>query len=154
VPQNNSNTLLYLEDLRIGMEFVSREYRLDAEQIITFASQFDPQPFHISFEDAQHSFFKGLAASGWHTMAITMRLIVESVPLAGGIIGVGAELTWPRPTRPEDILRVNSTIVEIKPSKSKPGRAIVLIHCLTRNQNTEVLQDFTGKLLVFSKSQS
>ena len=150
--QDKSSKRLYLEDLSVGMEFISREHRLDAEQIISFASQFDPQPFHISAESAQHSFFNGLAASGWHTMAITMRLIVECVPLAQGVIGVGGELSWPRPTRPEDIMHVKCTVIDIKPSKSKPDRAIVLLHGITYNQAGDILQDFTGKLLVFNKS--
>lgn len=84
-------------------------------------------------------------------MAITMRLIVESIPFAKGIIGAGAEISWPRPTRPGDVLRIRSTVQEIRPSRSKPGQAIVLLHSLTLNQADEILQDFTAKLLAFSK---
>jgi len=142
---------LYLDDIAIGDEFISGEYPLDAEQIVSFASQFDPQPFHTDAEAAKGSFFQGLAASGWHTMAITMRLIVESVPFADGIIGAGGELAWLRPTRPDDILRVRSKVVDIIPSRSKPDRAMVLLQSLTYNQHGELLQDCTAKLVMFRK---
>lgn len=142
---------IHLDDLAVGDLFLSGEHLLDAEQIIAFASQFDPQPFHLDPELAQDTFFKGLAASGWHTMAITMRLLVESVPFAKGIIGAGGEIAWPRPTRPGDRLRVESTVREIRPSRSKQGMAIVLLHSLTFNQHDDVLQDFTAKLLAFRK---
>ncbi|MBD9528569.1 MULTISPECIES: MaoC family dehydratase [Paracoccus] len=142
---------LYLEDLWVGQEFHSREHALDAEQIIAFATQFDPQPFHIDPEAAEQTFFQGLAASGWHTMSITMKLLVDCLPLAQGLIGAGGEVAWPRPTRPGDILRVKSTVVDILPSRSRPDRGIVLAHSLTLNQADEVLQDFKAKLLVFRK---
>ena len=117
---NEMRPRLWLDDLSVGQEFHSREHPLDAEQIVDFASRFDPQPFHLDPEAARHSYFQGLAASGWHTMAITMKLLVESIPLAQGIIGAGAEIAWPRPTRPGDILRVKSRIDEITPSRSRP----------------------------------
>lgn len=142
---------LYLDDLAVGDEFRSAAHPLDADQIIAFARQFDPQPFHTDAEAAQHTFFRGLAASGWHTMAISMRLIVESMPFAHGIIGAGGEISWPQPTRPGDILHVRSIVIDIKPSQSKPGRAIVLVRSLTLNQRDEVLQDFTAKLLAWNK---
>lgn len=148
---NEMRPRLWLDDLSVGQEFHSREHSLDAEQIVDFASQFDPQPFHLDPEAARHSYFQGLAASGWHTMAITMKLLVESIPLAQGIIGAGAEIAWPRPTRPGDILRVKSRIDEITPSRSRPDRAMVLAHSVTLNQNAEVLQDFRARLLVFRK---
>ena len=142
---------LYLDDLEVGMEFLSGEHPLDAAQIIAFATQFDPQPFHLDPEAARDSFFRGLAASGWHTMAITMRLVVDSMPFAQGIIGAGAQLNWPQPTRPGDILRVKSRVAEIRPSQSKPDRGMIVAHCLTFNQADEVLQDFRANLLVFRK---
>lgn len=148
---NEMRPRLWLDDLSVGQEFHSREHPLDAEQIVDFASEFDPQPFHLDPEAARHSYFQGLAASGWHTMAITMKLLVESIPLAQGIIGAGAEIAWPRPTRPGDILRVKSRIDEITPSRSRPDRAMVLAHSVTLNQNAEVLQDFRARLLVFRK---
>jgi len=143
---------LYLDDLRIGQEFHSGEHALDAAQIVAYAREFDPQPFHLDPEAAQDSFFQGLAVSGWHTMSITMKLLVQSAPLAGGIIGAGGEIAWPRPTRPGDILRVKSTVTGITPSRSRPDRGIVLMHSLTLNQADEVLQDFKARLLVFRKA--
>ena len=142
---------LYLDDLKIGQEFLSRAHAMDAEQIIDFATRFDPQPFHTDPVAARDTFFQGLAASGWHTMAVTMRLLVESLPFAGGVIGAQVELSWPQPTRPGDILRAKSRILEIRPSRSKPDRGMVLTHCLTLNQSDEVLQEFKASLLVFRK---
>jgi acyl dehydratase len=150
---NRPEKKLYLEDLAVGDEFCSGEHRLDAEQIIAFASQFDPQPFHLDEEAARESFFGGLAASGWHTMALTMRLLVESVPFAGGVIGMGGEIRWPLPTRPTDILHVKSRVLDIRLSRSKPDRAIVLLECNTFNQDDELLQQFTAKVLSFKREQ-
>src|SRR5215813_10724432 len=90
---------LYLEDLKVGQRFRSMSHALDEAQIKAFAAQFDPQPFHLDHEAAKGTLFAGLAASGWHTAAITMRLLVESgLPLAGGIVGAGGEINWPKPT--------------------------------------------------------
>ena len=109
---------LYLEDLYAGQRFESRPHTLDVEQIKRFASDFDPQPFHTDEEAAKGSFFGSLAASGWHTAAITMRLLTESVPIAGGLIGAKTEVTWPRPTWPGSTLRVFSEIQSLTPSRS------------------------------------
>jgi acyl dehydratase len=143
---------LYLEDLSVGDRFQSGEHTLDVAQIKAFALQFDPQPFHTDEEAAKHPVVGGLAASGWHTAALTMKLLVESgVPLADGIIGSGGELQWPKPTRPGDVLHVVSEVLDITPSRSKPGRAMVTMRCQTRNQRGEVLQYFTPKLVVHSR---
>lgn len=143
---------LYLDDLRVGDRFTSGEHALDAAQIIAFARQFDPQPFHTDPEAAQSTFFGGLAASGWHTAALTMKLLVESgLPLADGVIGSGGEIQWPQPTRPGDVLHVEGEVMEIIPSRSKPGRAMVLMRCETRNHRGEVLQRFGPKLVVASR---
>jgi acyl dehydratase len=143
---------LYLEDLSIGDRFQSGEHALDAAQIKAFALQFDPQPFHTDEEAAKNTFFGGLAASGWHTAAITMKLLVESgTPLAEGVIGSGGELQWPKPTRPGDVLHVVSEVLDITPSRSKPGRAMVTMRCRTLNQRGEVVQYFTPKLLVHAR---
>ncbi len=140
---------LYLENLSPGDRFVSAEHALDAAQIIDFAQRFDPQPFHLDAEAAKNTFFQGLAASGWHTAAITMRLLVESgIPLADGIIGSGGELQWPKPTRPGDVLRVVSEVVEVIPSRSRPERGMVQMRCETVNQHGEVVQRFSPKLVV------
>ncbi|MFU1983780.1 MaoC family dehydratase [Bordetella hinzii] len=141
----------YLEDLAVGDSFISGEYTITRAEIIDFAQRYDPQPFHLSEEAARHSLFAGLAASGWHTAAVSMRLLVQSLPLAGGVIGAGGEISWPRPTRPGDVLRVRSEIVQIVPSRSKPDRAIVLLQSETLNQNAEVAQRFVSKLVVFRR---
>ncbi len=147
----NKNSPVYLDDLVIGAEFKSSEHTLDQEQIIKFAKEFDPQPFHIDEDAAQDTFFKGIAASGWHTAAITMKLMVESLPFQTGIIGLGGEISWPRPTRPGETLRAVSKVLEIVPSRSKPDRGIVTVECLTLNQNDELCQRFVTKLVVLKK---
>lgn len=119
---------LYLEDLHVGQRFTSATHTVDEAQIKTFAAQFDPQPFHLDEAAASDTLFKGLVASGWHTAAITMRLNVETgLPFAGGLIGAGGDITWPAPTRPGDTLRVESEVVEIIPSRSKPDRGIAVV---------------------------
>lgn len=142
---------LYLEDLQVGQVFRSGEHALDAQQICEFASQYDPQPFHTDEEAARDTFFQGLAASGWHTAAITMRLVVQSVKLAGGLIGAGTEVTWPRATRPGDVLRVESTILSVVPSRSRPDRGIVTVQSDTFNQHGELCQRSTARMLAFRR---
>jgi acyl dehydratase len=140
---------LYLEDLRVGQRFVSGTHRIDEEQIGAFAEQFDPQPFHLDAEAAKATFFRGLVASGWHTAAITMRLLVEGgLPIAGGLIGAGGEITWPNPTRPGDVLQVESEVLELRPSRSRPDRGIATIRSETRNQRGGTVQVFVAKLVV------
>ncbi len=147
-----SERKLYLEDLTVGDRFQSEGHELDAEQIKAFAVLFDPQPFHTDEEAAKSTFFGGLAASGWHTASITMRLLVQSgIPLADGIIGSGGQISWPQPTRPGDVLRVESEVMEITPSRSRPDRGMVLMRCETRNQRGEVLQHFLPKLVVMRR---
>lgn len=141
--------VFYLDDLEVGLRFGSRSHTLEAGQILAFADAFDPQPFHLDHEAAKATLFGGLAASGWHTAAITMRLLVEGgAPIAGGIIGAGAEIAWPRPTRPGDVLNVESEIVDVMPSRSKPDRGIVTIRSETRNQRGETVQVMTSRLVV------
>jgi len=142
----------YLEDFTVGQRFTSATRQLDADQIKAFAAQFDPQPFHIDEAAAQASFFQGLAASGWHTAAITMSLLVKSgMPIAGGLIGAGGEISWPRPTRPGDVLQVESEILAVTPSRSRPERGTITVKSETRNQNGEVLQVLTSKMLVWRR---
>lgn len=142
---------LYLEDLSVGDTFVSDTYSLDAQQIVRFASEYDPQPFHLDDEQAKGSFFQGLAASGWHTSAITMKLLVGCMPLARGVIGANTEVAWPQPTRPGDILQVTCTIVAITPSRSRPGRAMVRLEAITANQRGEALQKMATNILCFGR---
>jgi len=140
---------LYFDDIKVGARFTTRSHALDEAQIKAFATEFDPQPFHLDDAAARNTLFGGLAASGWHTAAISMRLLVDSgMPIAGGIIGGGGELNWPRPTRPGDILRVESEILEVTPSRSRPDRGTVKIRNETRNQHGDVVQTFTAKLVV------
>jgi acyl dehydratase len=143
---------LYLEDLHVGQRFRSGTHVMEEAEIKDFAAEFDPQPFHLDEAAAQASVFKGLAASGWHTAAIAMRLLVTGgLPLANGIIGLGGEITWPRPTRPGDSLHVDSEILDITPSRSKPNQAVVLVRSTMLNQKDEPVYALNAKLLVFKR---
>ena len=140
---------LYLDDFHVGQRFTSATHRMDTEEIKAFARQFDPQPFHLDEAAAKSSIFGGLVASGWHTAAISMRLQVESgMPVAGGMIGIGGEMSWPQPTRPGDVLRVVSEIKEVTPSRSRPDRGTMRVRSETCNQRDEVVQILDAKLLV------
>lgn len=137
----------YLEDLAVGDTFSSPEYEITADQIIAYAQEFDPQPFYTDPVAAKDTFFAGLAASGWHTASVTMKLIVASAPFAHGIIGAGGELSWPAPTRPGEILNVDSEILKITPSGSKP-QGLVQIESVTLNHDGETRQRLTANLVV------
>jgi acyl dehydratase len=140
---------LYLDDLKPGDRFVTHAAEITAPDIKAFAAQFDPQPFHLDDEAAASTFFGGLAASGWHTASFTMRLIVTSgLPLAWGVIGAGGEISWPRPTRAGDVLHVETTVLEVTPSRSRPDRGMVLTENLTKTGEGEVVQRFVAKLVV------
>jgi acyl dehydratase len=141
----------YLEDFEVGQTFAgSARIRIDKERIKSFAAEFDPQPFHLDETAAGASMFLGLAASGWHTAATTMRLLVESeLSPAGGIIGAGFdEFRWPRPVRPGDVLRVESEVVDVRPSKSRPDQGLIKVKTTTLNQNEEAVQISVGNLIV------
>jgi acyl dehydratase len=143
---------LYLEDLFVGQRFTSGTYRMDEDLIKAFATEFDPQPFHLDGAAAKATVFQGLAASGWHTAAATMRLLVTGgLPLGNGIIGLGGDLAWPNPTRAGDTLHVESEIVEITPSRSKPNQAAVKVKSTTLNHEGNAVYVFTGKVLVFKR---
>ena len=145
----NERTVFHLDDLHVGQRFTSGTHVITADEIKAFARQFDPQPFHLDETTAKNTLFGGLVASGWHTASITMRLLVETgLPLAGGIIGAQGEIAWPNPTRPGDTLQVESEVLELKPSRSRPDRGIATVRCLTRNQRGEVVQSLTPKLVV------
>ena len=147
--QISNAPLYYFEDLSVGQRFVSGTHFIDEEQIITFAKQFDPQPFHTDPEAAKATFFQGLVASGWHTAAITMKLLVScGLTIPGGMIGAGGEATWPQPTRPGDILHVEVEVIEMRPFKSRPNRGLVTIRTETLNQKGEVVQTLVAKLFV------
>ncbi|CAG68704.1 MULTISPECIES: MaoC family dehydratase [Acinetobacter] len=144
--------MLYLEDLKIGDRFISRDYEMTLEEIKQFASLYDPQPFHLDEEKAsKHPIFKGIAASGWHTSAVTMRLWTECFPVAGGLIGSDSNLRWPRPTRPGDKIHVEVEIASITLSKTKPDRGIVSYITQALNQYGDVLLISTTKIVVFKR---
>jgi acyl dehydratase len=140
---------LTLDDVTPGQRFTSASHIIDADQIKAFAREFDPQPFHLDEKAAKDTFFGGLAASGWHVAAITMKLLVgDAAPFAGGVIGAGGEISWPKPTRPGDVLTVESEVLEVTPSRSRPDRGMVTMRSETRNQRGEVAQVLTAKLMV------
>jgi acyl dehydratase len=140
----------HLEDYAVGQTFGSGRIRIDTEQIKTFAAEFDPQPFHVDEALAGDTIFRGLAASGWHTAAVTMRLLVDGeLKPAGGIVGTGFdEFRWPRPVRPGDELYIKSEVLEVRPSKSRPDQGLIKVRTTTFNQNDEVVQILIGNLLV------
>ena len=148
-------TRLYLDDLRAGQRFVSESHVVDKDQIVRFAREFDPQPFHLDEEGAKQTVFGELVASGWHTAAITMRLLVEgALPIAGGIVGVGGEIAWLKPLRPGDVVQVHCEVLEIVPSRSRPDRGLVRIQTETRNQHGEAVQTFVARIVVPKRHSS
>lgn len=147
--------MLYFEDLAVGQKFRSATLRVEEAAIVAFAREFDPQPFHLEDAAARDSIFGGLAASGWHTAAMTMRLCVASeFRPAGGIVGVGGELNWLKPVRPGDELRVEVEVLETRVSKSRPKQGVVRVRLTTSNQNGETVQTFTPTLFVDRRSES
>jgi acyl dehydratase len=128
---------------------------VDVNRVKAFAAEFDPQPFHLDDEAARHSIFGGLAASGWHTAALTMRLLVEGeLKPAGGIVGVGfEEFRWPAPVRPGDELHLESEIVDVRPSRSRPHQGLIKVKTTTRNQRGEAVQVSVGTLIVPRRRQ-
>jgi acyl dehydratase len=140
----------YLEDYTVGQKFGSPSMLVDAQSIKAFAAEFDPQPFHLDEAAAEGTFFRGLAASGWHTAAMTMRLLVEGeLKPAGGIIGAGLdEFRWPKPVRPGDELRTESEILEVRPSKSRADQGLIKVRNTTFNQNNEPVLTQVVNLIV------
>jgi acyl dehydratase len=145
----------YLEDYSAGQKFGSGRLRVEGDRIKSFAGEFDPQPFHLDEEAACPTIFHGLAASGWHTAALSMRLLVEGeLKPAGGIIGLGFdELRWPKPVRPGDELHVESEVLEVRPSKSTPDRGLIKVRTTTLNQGGEAVQISVANLLVPRRSK-
>jgi acyl dehydratase len=141
---------LFLEDLHVGDRFGSEAIAVTEQDIIAFARDFDPQPFHLDRTASEQSVFKELVASGWHTAAMSMKLFVTGkLKLAGGSVGLGVdELRWPRPVKPGDTLRLETEILDVRPSKSKPDRGIIRIRNVTTNQDGQVVQTFVASVLV------
>jgi acyl dehydratase len=143
----------YFEDFAVGQTFGSGRLVLDEERIKSFAAEFDPQPFHLDDDAAKRTIFRGLAASGWHTAAATMRLLVEGeMKPAGGVVGAGfEEFRWPRPVRPGDELTVKSEVLEVRPSKSRPEQGVIKTRTTTLNQNGEAVQILVATLIVLRR---
>jgi acyl dehydratase len=143
---------LYFEDFTVGRRFATADFEVTARDIKEFATRFDPQPFHLYDAVARRTLFGSLAASGWHTASITMRLLVTSpMHVPGGLIGLGGEISWPRPTHAGDVLHVESEVVDAKRSRSKPDRGIVTMRHETKNQRAEIVQVAVLKILVPSR---
>jgi acyl dehydratase len=144
----------YLEDFVVGQTFGSGRLRIDGERAVAFAAEFDPQPFHLDEAAAHRSIFGGLTASGWHTAAVTMRLLVETeLKPAGGIIGAGLdECRWPRPVRPGDELRVECEVIEVRPSKSRREQGLVKLRTTTLNQDNEPVLVHVVNLVVLRRA--
>ena len=143
----------YFEDLKAGDRFKSGTYKVTEEQIVSFAREFDPQPFHLDSAVVRQTMFGSLIASGWHTAAITMRLFVQTLNFAEGAIGLGVdELRWPNAVRPGDVLQVETEIVDLRESRSKPSHGIVRIRNVTTNQRGEVVQTMFASALVLRRS--
>jgi acyl dehydratase len=143
----------YLEDFAVGQTFGSGRLRIDKERARAFAAEFDPQPFHLDEAAARRSIFGGLTASGWHTAAVTMRLLVETeLKPAGGIIGAGLdECRWPRPVRPGDELRIECEVIEVRPSKSRPEQGLIKLRTTTLNQDGEAVLVHVLNLVVLRR---
>jgi acyl dehydratase len=149
-----TSELLYHDDIQVGTKFVTRGYQLSQPEIVEFASHYDPQPFHTDPELATASLFSGLAASGWHTAAVTMKLMVEhGMHLAGGMIGAGCELNWPAPTRPGDTLHVEGEVVEVAPAAPGRKRGMITMRSETKNQDGTVVQTLIAKLVVQRRAE-
>jgi acyl dehydratase len=145
---------LYLEDLAIGQRFRAEPVAVSLADIKAFATSFDPQPFHLDEEAARASLFGELVASGWHTAALTMRLLTECAPIAGGLIGTGGRLEWTRPVRPGDRLAVEAEITSVAASRSRPERGVAEMRIVTTNQRGETVQRLTAKILVFARPRT
>ncbi|MET7246690.1 MaoC family dehydratase [Methylobacterium sp. EM32] len=146
---------LFLDDLVPGQVYRSGETTVTEADIVRFAKDFDPQPFHLDAERARATFFNGLAASGWHTASLTMRLLVDGeMRLAGGIIGAGMdELRWPKPLRPGDTIRLESEVIEVRPSRSRPSQGLAKVRTTTLNQHGEAVQVLVANLLVVRRPE-
>lgn len=140
----------YLEDFEVGQSFGSGRLVVDRERIRKFAAEFDPQPFHLDEEAAQDTIFRGLAASGWHTAALTMRLLVEGeIRPAGGIVGAGFdEFRWPHPVRHGDELHLKCEVLEVRQSKSRSDQGLIKVRTTTLNQDNRPVQILIANLAV------
>jgi len=151
-PTQNTRSALYLDNLSVGLRFRSGSFLIDKQQMIDFARQFDPQPFHLDTDLAKQSIFGGLVASGWFTASISMRLLLEALPLATGTIGLGGEsMQWPNPVKAGDRLHLDGEVINIRPSRTHDDRAVVTLRFSTYNQDNKEVFSNVGNLLVFSR---
>jgi acyl dehydratase len=146
----NQSSERYLEDFAVGQTFRSGPLRIDGQRALAFAAEFDPQPFHLDEVAARHSIFGELTASGWHTAAVTMRLLVETeLNPAGGLVGAGLDgCRWPRPVRPGDDLRVECEVLDVRPSKSRPAQGLMKVRTTTLNQDDEAVLTYVVNMVV------
>src|SRR2546429_9828401 len=145
----------YFDDLKVGDRFKSEPLRVTEKKLIEFAHKFDPQMFHLSRKDAERTIFKGLIASGWHTAAMTMRLFVQTLNFAEGAIGLGVdELRWPNAVRPGDVLTVETEILDLRSSRSKPGYGIIRLRNVTTNQRGKIVQTMLASAMVARGAQT
>lgn len=143
----------YFDDLKVGDRFKSEPLTVTEKELIEFAHKFDPQMFHLSRKRAERSIFKGLIASGWHTAAMSMRLFVQTLNFAEGAIGLGVdELRWPHAVRPGDVLAVETEILDVRRSRSRPGYGIIRLRNVTTNQHGEVVQTMMANAMVPSRT--
>ena len=139
----------YFDDLKVGDRFKSEPLEVKEKQVIEFARKFDPQMFHLNRKSAERTNFKGLIASGWHTAAMTMRLFVQTLNFAEGAIGLGVdEMRWPNVVRPGDVLTVETEIVDLRPSRSRPNYGIIRLRNMTTNQRGEIVQTMFASAMV------
>jgi acyl dehydratase len=144
----------FFEDIQVGERIAIGRHTFSAAEIKAFAARFDPQPFHLDEAIARSTFFKKLVASGWHTTAVTMQLLVKTLPLSHGIIGSGVdELRWPRPVKPGDTLRVHCEVIDVTPSKLEPSRGTVRMRMTTLNQHDQPVQTMIANLLAFRRPE-
>jgi len=144
LPFLETKMIEWFEDFKVGMHFKGGQVQVSEADIKRFAAEFDPQPFHLDDTAAQKTAFKGLAASGWHTAALAMKLAVDMNPCPRHpLLGLGVDnLRWMAPVRPGDTLRIEGEVVGLNPSKTKP-QGVVLIKYTLHNQNDEAVYTFT-----------
>ena len=147
---------LDVEDFYVGQRFDSvGTYKVTAAEIKEFGEKYDPQPFHLDEAAGEASFFHGLAASGWLTAAIVMRLRVLSIQVAGGMIGAGVEeMRWTEPVRPGDTIRTEIEVIGVRQSQRRPDYGIVRTRTLAYNQDNKVAVRSTVNFLAPLRPQA
>ena len=149
--------MIYFEDLEVGAETYFGSYEVTREEVVEFAGKYDVQPFHLSDEEAAKTHFGRLAASGWHTAAMTMAVISRHV-VAHEQAGLGSpgidELRWTKPVYPGDTLHVNGKILEKRPSRSRPDMGSFRTYTTVTNQDGVPVMNFTSIVLIRRRPQT